>query len=335
MTTITLPQVSRRIGAGDEKTILDAAFAAGIAYPHGCLSGRCGACKSRLLEGQVVLAKHSPFALPAEEAAEGLILACVATPVSPVTVEWLDTDYVPREAAKTNARVLSTTKVTHDVVVLRLRPSEPIAFAAGQYLSLKIEGTRARHYSMANTPGNGIIELHVRVVPGGRTSGLVSRLVVGDVVRLTGPMGSSYFRETHTGPLLAVAGGTGLAPVKSIIETALAQDPDRHVLLYFGVRTERDLYYIAHFRALEARHAGFTFMPVVAVPENPEHRSGMVTDAIARDIRDLSDFSVYMAGPPPMVEAMQALASRLGAAVDRVYADVFFTPEAVKQEELL
>ncbi|MGJ8571905.1 MAG: 2Fe-2S iron-sulfur cluster-binding protein [Hoeflea sp.] len=335
MTTITLPQLSRRFEAASEQTILDAAFAHGIAYPHGCLSGRCGACKSRLLEGEVVMAKHSPFALTAEEAAEGQILACVATPVTPVSIEWLDTDYVPREAAKISARVLSTTKATHDVVILRLRPSEPMAFAAGQYLSLKIEGTLARHYSMANTPGAGLIELHVRIVPGGRTSGLVSRLVVGDVVRLTGPMGSSYFRETHTGPILAVAGGTGLAPVKSIIEAALALDPDRHVLLYFGVRTQRDLYYVAHFRALEARHAGFTFIPVVAVTDNPAHRSGMVTDAIAEDIRDLSGFSIYMAGPPPMVEAMQDLASQRGAQANRVYADVFFTPEAAKQEELL
>lgn len=335
MNTITLPQISRRIDAAAGQTILDAAFRAGVAYPHGCLSGRCGACKSRLLEGEVEMAKHSPYALSAEEIADGLTLACVASPTSPIKVEWLDAEYESREMTEMNARVLSSERATHDIVILRLAPAESLAFAAGQYLTLQLEDGPTRYYSMANTPRERVLELHVRIVPGGRISALAAQLVAGDLVRLAGPMGSSYFRETHSGPILAVAGGTGLAPIKSIIEEALALDSQRHVLLYFGVRSESDLYYAAHFRKLESRHPGFIFVPVIAASENSEHRSGMVTDAIAEDIRDLSSFSVYMAGPPQMVEAVLELASRLGAPLDRVYADVFFTPEAAKQEELV
>lgn len=326
----TFPQIGRRVAVADGQTILEAALDAGISYPHGCRSGRCGSCKSWLLEGQVELGKHSPFALTDEERGLGQILACRAFPHGDVTVEWLDTDYVARPSVAQGATVVALEGKTHDILAVRLKLDDRPAFrfAAGQYLSLGLPRVPARHYSMANGPDDELVELHIRLVPQGRTSSLIhNSLRAGDRVEIQGPAGSAYLRDAHEGTIVAVAGGSGLAPIKSIVETALAAGMRQRIHLYFGARAEEDLYLVDHFRTLERRFPNLTFVPVLSQAITTTRRSGFVSEALAQDLGDLAGAKAYVAGPPPMVDAVRGVLAARDVAPRDIHADVFFTPE--------
>lgn len=330
MTVLTLPQAERGLPVKEGQTILAAALEAGVPFPHSCASGRCGACKSLLVYGDVVLGKHSPFALTEEERGKGLILACRAEPASDITVTWLDDAAPVAPTSSQEATVAALDWMTHDIRRIRLplddRPA--FRFAAGQYLRLEVEGAPARHYSMASRPDENLVELHVRAVPGGRTSPLImSSLREGDRVRIEGPSGSAYLRDAHAGPIVAIAGGSGLATMKSIVETALLSGSDVPVHLYFGARAERDLYLVEHFQGLAARFPNLRFVPVLSSVEDSKWRTGYVSAAVAEDHRSLAGAKAYIAGPPVMVDASLAMLAERGVAAQDIHADVFFTPE--------
>ena len=151
-------------------------------------------------------------------------------------------------------------------------------------------------------------------------------LRVGDAVKLSGPLGSAYLRRKHEGPMLCVAGGTGLAPILSILRGALAQGMANPIHLYFGVRSPRDVYGLAWLDQLQRDHPALTVQVVVGAGGNPAtQRCGLVTDAIERDLGELSGWRAYLCGSPPMVEAATMLVRRLGITADHVYADAFYT----------
>ncbi|MDO8981714.1 MAG: 2Fe-2S iron-sulfur cluster-binding protein [Afipia sp.] len=330
MTFATLPQAGRRIAVMDGQTILQAVLDAGIAYPHGCRSGRCGSCKSSLIDGRVELGKHSPFALSEEERALGLILACRALPLEDVTVKWLDVDYVAKPAVTQGATIVALESKTQDILAVQLKLDDRPAFrfAAGQYLSFTMPGAPARHYSMASRPDDELVELHVRLVAGGRTSSLIhASLKADDRVEIEGPVGSAYLRDAHGGPIVAVAGGSGLAPIKSIVETALGAGMSQPIHLYFGVRTEDDLYLVDYFRALEQRFSNLDFVPVLSQAVATGWRTGFVSNALAEDHQQLAGAKAYVAGPPAMVDAVGSVLAARGVASSDIHADVFFTPE--------
>lgn len=329
MARLTLPQLGRCIPVAPEQTILQAALEAGVPYPHGCRSGRCGSCKSQLIRGDVELGKHSPFALTEEDRAKGLILACRSVPTTDVTVEWLDVDYVAMPTVAQGATVVAVESKTHDILAIWLKLDDRSAFrfAAGQYLSFTMRGGPARHYSMASQPDDELVELHVRFVPGGRTSGLIhTSLKADDRVEIEGPAGSAYLRDVHGGIIVAVAGGSGLAPIKSIVEAALGAGMSQLIHLYFGARTEDDLYLVDHFRALEQRFSNLVFVPVLSQAAKTKWRSGLVSQALALDHQDLAGAKAYIAGPPAMVDAVGSVLADRGVASSDVHADIFFTP---------
>jgi CDP-4-dehydro-6-deoxyglucose reductase/ferredoxin-NAD(P)+ reductase (naphthalene dioxygenase ferredoxin-specific) len=316
-------------------TILEAALAQGVPYPHGCRSGNCGACKSRLDEGEVELSPYSEYALTEAERAEGLILACRAVPWSDAAVAWLDVDEVVLHPQRRLAcRVAGLDDLTHDIKRVRLEilSGGPFTFSAGQYASLRFAGLPPRDYSMANRPDEAVLEFHIRRMGAGSTSAYVAeRLAIGDELIVEGPYGSSWLREKHTGPIVAIAGGSGLAPVKSIVETALAAGMKQPIHLYFGARAERDLYLEAHFEALAARHANLRFTSVLSQPNDATtRRVGLVHEAALADLGDLDGAKAYLAGPPPMVEAATALLQARGVRREDIHADAFYT-EAEKQ----
>jgi CDP-4-dehydro-6-deoxyglucose reductase/ferredoxin-NAD(P)+ reductase (naphthalene dioxygenase ferredoxin-specific) len=181
---------------------------------------------------------------------------------------------------------------------------------------------------MASLPGQDHIEFLVRRVPGGVTSTrMTSSLRIGDSVQVEGPFGSAYLRERHGGPILCVAGGSGLAPIKSIVAAAVVglRQPIR---VYFGARSERDLYLVDWFTALSSTHPNLTFIPILSEPDAPTvYRAGLVSDAIASDLTDLDGWKAYVAGPPAMVEATGRVLQQRGLQSHDLHADVFFTPE--------
>ncbi|MCW5752815.1 MAG: 2Fe-2S iron-sulfur cluster binding domain-containing protein [Alphaproteobacteria bacterium] len=328
--SVRVRQIAAPFSAAPGQTILDAAFAAGHDYPCGCQSGNCGACKSHLLAGEVEMSPYSDYALTAEERAAGQILACRAVPWSDVEVAWLESDEVASHAQRRLAcRVLSIEPLTHDISRLRLaiESGGPFTFSAGQYASLAFDGLPPRDYSMASQPDEADLEFHIRTLPGGAVSAHVrERLRPGDVVRVEGPRGISFLREKHAGPILAFAGGSGLAPVKSIVERALRLGARQPIHLYFGVRDERDLYLESHFRALEGRHGNFRFTVVLSEPSGETaRRTGFLADIIRSDIGEVDGARAYLAGPPVMVETCVAALAGLGLGRERCHADAFYT----------
>lgn len=330
--TVWIHQANRTIRVPATQTILEAALDQGIAYPHGCRSGRCGTCKSRLIEGRVELLEHTRFALTDTEKAAGLILACRALPRDDAVVAWLgDEEEQPDHPVRElSAWVKSVHDITHDIRIVRLTSHDaPLAFSAGQYARLTVPGGSSRDYSMANQPTETELEFHVRRVPGGAVSHYIhERLKPGDTVEINGPFGSSWLRHGHTGPILAVAGGSGLAPIQSIVETALSMGMAQQIHLYFGVRNARDLYHVHRFRDLESRYANLHFIPVLSDETGATpFRTGYVSDAVADDIKDLDGWKTYTAGPPPMIDAVMATTAAAGLRQEDLHADVFFTPE--------
>lgn len=148
MPDVTLLNIGRTISVPDGQTTLSAALPEGIDYPHGCKSGRCGNCKSRLASGEVEMFDFSRFALPPEERDAGLILACRSVPRGPVNVAWLEDEHaVSYPVREMSAEVVGTELLKHDILRLRLRvDGAPLLFASGQYAMLKMTGVPARDY---------------------------------------------------------------------------------------------------------------------------------------------------------------------------------------------
>jgi naphthalene 1,2-dioxygenase ferredoxin reductase component len=312
------------------QTILEAALQAGVAFPHGCRSGNCGACKSRLETGEVELTPYSEYALSAAERREGLILACRAVPWSDVGLAWLDADEtIAHPLRRLTCRVAALDDATHDIkrVRLAIEAGGPFTFSAGQYAAVTFAGQAPRDYSMANRPDETALEFHIRRTSGGAASiHAATVLRVGDTVTVEGPYGGSWLRDRHTGPILAIAGGSGLAPIKSIVESALAAGMAQPIELYLGVRAERDLYLEDHFRTLAARHANLRFVPVLSQPDGgTTRRQGFVHEEAAADHADLDGTKAYLAGPPVMVEAATALLLARGMRREDIHADAFYT----------
>ena len=334
--SVKIRQWAVPVAVPDGDTVLDAALEQGLPYPHGCRSGNCGACKSRLLKGRVEMNPYSEFALTEDERKEGFVLACRAMPAEPgVEMAWLELDEVVSHPLRDmTCRVSALDDMTHDIKRIRLKIEDggPFTFAAGQYAAVGFDAIPLRDYSMANAPsrdaaGTSEIEFHVRFLAGGASSAYVAKqLKPGETVRVQGPYGSSFLRENHTGPIVAIAGGSGLAPVKSIVETALALNMKQPIHLYFGVRAERDLYLEDHFKGLAARHPNLSFIPVLSEPSGrTQRRTGFVHQAVAADIGDFDGCKAYIAGPPVMVEAASALLEGRGMRREDIHADAFYT----------
>ena len=334
---VHIRQADRAIAVASGETVLAAALAAGVPYPHGCQSGNCGACKSRLLSGDVELSPYSEFALLPEERERGLILACRAVPWSDAAVAWLELDEtVQHPQRKLDCRIAAIEPATRDILVLKLEVLRggPFSFSAGQYAQVAFPGQPPRDLSMANRPDAPLLEFHVRAMPGGSVSRYVhERAKPGDPVTVEGPLGLAYYRELHAGPILAVAGGSGLAPLQSIVETALAAGRPQPIHLYFGARDAADLYRVERFRALAAAHPNFRYVPVLSEPSGPTGlRTGLLDAAVRADFASLDGSKVYLAGPPPMVESVGALARTLGARPEDLHADPFYSVAELEQK---
>ena len=333
--SIQISPAGRSIAAPPNRTILESALAAGVDYPHGCRSGQCGACRSRLVSGLVEHLTHSEFALSASDKALGFILPCRALPRSDASVAWAEQEDGEPDLAtrRVRCRVTRVEPLTHDISLIGLEPTtgRPLEYRAGQYVRITADGLPARDYSMANAPGGSALEFHIRRIPRGAVSTqLTQALKVGDEVRVEGPHGHAYLRQRHAGPILAIGAGSGLAPMKAIVEAALARPVSSPVHLYFGARTARDLYLVDHFEGLAAAHPNFHYSAVVSDEAVPGRGRGLVGDVAAARLPDLDGWKVYLAGGPAMIASAAERVLERGARIEDIHADVFFTPESAE-----
>jgi naphthalene 1,2-dioxygenase ferredoxin reductase component len=331
--TITIKDRCQPI-ATQRGTILDAALAAGVLYPHGCRVGECGSCKSKLLSGEVAMKPCLPDALSADERAQGWILACRAIPKVDVEVAWADdVSAGASDRCRLRAEVVALARATHDIVRVRLRPHGEFNFAAGQFARLHFDNLPARPYSMASLPGERELEFHIRYVPDGLVSGFcASRLCLGTHVELEGPFGSATLQADAGRPLLLAAGGSGLAPIKSILRAAISRNHRAPIALYHGVRDVRDVYDITVLQRL-ARDHDFALSVVLSSPTaSRDYRTGLVHEAIGCDFGSLASYDVHVAGPPPMVDAVKKVAVERGAQPERLFADAFYGANPAPRE---
>jgi naphthalene 1,2-dioxygenase ferredoxin reductase component len=317
--------------------ILEAALDAGVPFPHGCGTGECGSCKTQLLSGEVKMDAYSPDALSDAERGQNIILACRARVVSDVQVRWLSTAAATLRMVKMQTKVNYVGHASHDVIIVRLSPpdGQKFAFHPGQFAKLRFAKLPVRSYSMASQPGDADLEFHVRVVPGGAVSEYVaSELKRGDTVEVRGPFGDAYWDEPDSarqGPLLLLAGGTGLAPIMSVLDAALgAGMPPAQIHMYHGVRAERDLY-VSDRIASRVQERGIQFTPVFSEQRVDNARQGLVHEAVGKDFVSLHNARIYAAGPPPMVDAVVSLATLRGAPGNQIRADAFYAAEPEKK----
>src|SRR5689334_12352817 len=247
------------------ESVLDAAQRAGLEVPFSCRKGVCGTCKGRVVSGDV--RAFAGDALGSVERAEGQVLFCNARPRSDLIIAPRSISKADPFARKTvEARVFRLQKLADDVMLVHLRFPAGIRakFKAGQHLNLILENGERRDFSMANAPKESDgAQLHIRHVPGGAfTSYVFEKLNRGDRLKLEVPFGDFALRESDR-PILFVAGSTGFAPIKSIIEDALSKGIARDMTLYWGARTQGGLY--SDLPAKWAReNPRFKYIPVLS-----------------------------------------------------------------------
>lgn len=329
---LTLNPAGRTVPLVPERPVLEAALAARLNLPHSCRGGSCGACLGRLLAGRIHYPRGRPLGLSAAEEGAGWILLCQAVADTDLVVELREQQ--PADEAEIKmlpCRVARLERLAPDVmaVYLRLPAVESFRFRAGQYVDVLLPGAKRRSFSIASPPHDAeLLELHVRRVSGGEFSERVfNGLAVGALLSIEGPLGRFRYEPTAAaGPLLLVAGGTGLAPIKSILRSLLHQGLRRDIHLYFGARHEVDLYEDAWLAAEAARTPRLHYVPVLSEPspaERARRRTGLVHEALLADFASLADAEVYAAGPPPMIAALAAALPARGLAPDRLHSDAF------------
>jgi ferredoxin-NAD(P)+ reductase (naphthalene dioxygenase ferredoxin-specific) len=306
--------------------LLEALRANDVPISYSCMAGRCGTCRCKVISGSVIeTGREAKLTNPSEGE---YVLACTSVLSESCTIEIPEPDEIVTHPARIiKATVTAIEEATHDIRIIRLRPAKPLSFSPGQYATLQFTPDHIRPYSMASLCTDEELEFHIRRVPDGRvTSYVFDQIKLGDVVRVSGPLGTAYLRTRHEGPLLCVAGGTGLAPILSILRGAIAANMDNPIHLYFGVRSPQDIYRLDQLKALQTLHPALKLNVIVTTDDGGTsgRRTGLVTKAIAEDIPDFQGWRAYVCGAPPMVEATAALLRQRHMNENHIHADAFY-----------
>lgn len=328
----TVKPFNVQVAVGPTQTLLEAALAQGVAFPHNCTVGTCASCKCRLTSGRVTAITDFGYTLSKEELEAGFILACQARLKSAVTVEVESpaADTPPPE--KFDGKIVRVEDLTHDIKAVSIALDRPINFIAGQYANVVADDIPARSYSFATAPERGgrrEITFFIRRVPGGVfTEKLFAGQMKSAEIDIDGPHGTFYLRQGE-GPIICLAGGSGLAPLLSVLQHAWKNRMRRQCVMLFGARTQADLYALSQIDEI-ARDwlPSFSFTPVLS--HEPQDSSwsglrGMVTDHVAAmfPAGDPADFQGYMCGPPPMVDAAVTVLTDLGIPLTSIHYDKF------------
>jgi len=320
----------RNVAIRAGETVLEAGLRAGIALPFECRNGACGKCKCNILHGSVDRGAYQASALTEAEEALGKALTCCAVPRSDLEIEYEAGDSAAAASVQTyTGRVHSMERLSDEVMRLQvsLPAGENLRFVAGQYINILLADGQRRAFSFANPPHDSeYIELHIRLIAAGRfTPHVFTQMKAGDDLRFEGPLGAFRLRESVR-TIIFVAGATGFAPVKSIIEDAFHRGMRRPMLLYWGVRRPKDLYLMELAQRWQQEHDHFKFVPVISEPEPEDRwqgRSGLVHEAILADFPDLKGYEVYVCGSAKMVDTAFPAFLEQGLPEEYCFSDAF------------
>ncbi|MER6910372.1 benzoate 1,2-dioxygenase electron transfer component BenC [Streptomyces sp. NPDC000594] len=318
--------ITRFIDCRPGETVADASYKARINIPLDCRDGACGTCKSYCESGSYDGGDYIEEALTDDEAASGYCLPCQMTPLSDLVLRVPATSAAARTSAAVHTATVTAVERHSGRVVgltLDLDDRRTLDFLPGQYVNITVPGTdQHRSYSFSSGPNQRAASFLVRIVDGGAMSGyLTERARPGDRIEFTGPMGTFYLRPL-TRPALFLAGGTGLAPLLSMLEKLAqgqgqgqGQAPVAHpVHLLYGVTTDEDLVHLDTLADYAAVIPGFTFDHCVADPASRARNKGFVTGLIDAETLHGGDVDIYLCGPPPMVDAVRSHVAALGIA---------------------
>ena len=314
----------------EDESILEAALRQNVSLPYGCRNGACGACKAKIVSGKIQYDNDLPSAVTQQEHEVGQALLCQARAASDLSIEARTVDSAADvRIRKLPCRVVECEKLSEDVIrlLLELPKTERLQFLAGQYIDILMRGDKRRSFSMANPPHQDQqIELHVRYYNGG----LFSEYAFNDLkeralLRIEGPLGTFTLQDSDR-PMIMIAGGTGFAPIKSLIEHALHIGDERDINLYWGVRTAADLYMHDLAQGWADKYGHINYTPVLSEADEDsswQGKTGFVHEAVLQDHADLSAFDVYACGPPPMIKAVVETLPEHGLKKDRIFSDSF------------
>ncbi|WP_138515651.1 2Fe-2S iron-sulfur cluster-binding protein [Limnobacter alexandrii] len=316
------------------KVILNSALSAGLGFPHNCRVGSCTQCKCKLKSGKVRELTDSSYVLSAEDLKAGMILACQSIPETDLEIEVELTSGGDR-LVETRGTIVGQKDLTHDIVELRVALDDPMPFKAGQYAEIRLEEfSLSRNYSFAMAPkGQEANELvfHVRKVPGGKfTEWLFAANRQETRLSMSGPFGDFYLRPAEgekPAPIVCVAGGSGMAPILSLLEQAKWAGETRDAVYLFGARTQRDLYADEEIGRIQQGWRGsLNFKQVLS--EEPANSNwtgarGYVTDELDKLQLDWPEVQAYLCGPPAMIDAAISKFSRLGVKAENIRYDKF------------
>jgi CDP-4-dehydro-6-deoxyglucose reductase len=268
--------------------------------------------------------------LSSAEIEAGMALFCCAKPLSDLVIECREVGGDVIRPRILPVRVERMEKRSHDVMALflKLPSNERLQFMAGQYIEFIMKDGKRRAFSLANAPHDDqFLELHLRLVPGGAfTEYVFNELQEKAILRIEAPFGSFYLREDSQKPIVMVAGGTGFAPIKGIIEHLIHQNIQREVTLYWGAKTREDLYMLDLPQAWASMMPHIKFVPVLSEPlaaDDWKGRVGLVHQAVLEDFADLSAYQVYCCGAPGMIEAALQDFQAQGLPADEFFSDAF------------
>jgi len=287
----------------------------------------CGLCKIPVISGGGEILPTETVFVTRQEREQGIRLACQVKVRRNIEVRLPESMLAAREY---EGDVTAIETLTYDTKLVRFNlGGEALSFKPGQYVQLLVPGTdQFRAYSIASPPsGRTEIELIIRYVPGGLCSGWVHKaLDVGDRVKFTGPFGDFYLHEDSNREIVAIGGGSGMAPMRSIIMHLAEQGMPRKVTLFFGVRSRRDLFYIDEFRQLEKRFTNFRYIPALSEPgpaDRWDGEVGFVTQVAGNYTSPDGEKEAVLCGPPPMIDAAMRILPRIGVRPENIYFDKF------------
>lgn len=328
---VSLQPSGHSFAAPEDTSLLQAALDAGLTLPYGCRNGACGACKAKVVSGEVDHGAAQDHALTVADRASGLVLTCCAKPRSDLVLEMHEVSSLSDIPVKTMpCRVHELRMAAEDVMIMKLKlPSnERLQFLAGQYIEFLLPEGKRRAFSLANAPHeDDLLELHLRLIPGGAfTAQVFSTMKVKDILRFEGPLGTFRLREESKKPMVMVAGGTGFAPIKALVEHAIHNHITRPIALYWGAKNRAELYLPDLPQQWAAAHPHISYVPVLSEPlptDNWTGRTGFVHQAVLEDFADLSGHQAYVCGAPVMVEAALRDFVARGLPADEFFADIF------------
>jgi p-cymene monooxygenase electron transfer component len=325
--TVKIQSTGDEIQVDSKTTILQAALDKGLAYPHRCRVGSCTSCKTKLVEGKIKELTDTAYVLSMEDIQDGAILACQSVPKCDLVV---DVTLGEAEAEEFQGSIARVDQLTHDILGVTIALEKNIYYTAGQYADLSFDGLdRPRNYSFAAralSQGNREVRFHIRRVPGGRfTEWLFEKDRVGEKLAVGGPFGQFQLHEGNN-PVLFIAGGSGMAPILSILESAGGEDLKRNAIYLFGARTQADLYALDEIKnATRKWHGKFEFIPILShEPEESDWtgRRGLVTDLIP-EINSIGEHHAYLCGPPGMIDAALDHLKESGIHEENIHFDRF------------